>query len=445
MSNRSARRSARPSPLNAALHAAICAHQAGDLADAERRYRAVLRAAPHNPDALHYLGVARHQQGDPAEALRLIGCALELAPNYVDARNNLGNVQKESGLYGEAERSYRAVLAERPDFVMALNNLGVVLKEQGRHADAIASYRRAVALAPQFAQGWLNLGHALKQSGERAEALSAYYEAVMLQTANTEAYRNMGHTLVAFGQHDKALKVYELWRKVEPDNPAVEHLIAACHGAAAPERASDSYVQHTFDHFADSFDDVLDKLEYRAPLLCGELLADLLGRPEQRLDVLDAGCGTGLCAPWLKPYARRLVGVDLSPGMLAKAAQRNVYDALDAAEVTAWLAAADAGYDLIVSADTLCYFGALEAVMAAAGGALRPGGTLIFTVEATADSAAAPTFLLHPHGRYSHTEAYVREALATAGLDVMRLRHVTLRTEVDLPVAGLLVGARRPA
>ena len=36
--------------------------------------------------------------------------------------------------------------------------------------------------------------------------------------------------------------------------------------------------------------------------------------------MLDAGCGTGLCGPLLKPFAGRLDGVDLSPRMLAKAA-----------------------------------------------------------------------------------------------------------------------------
>ena len=39
------------------------------------------------------------------------------------------------------------------------------------------------------------------------------------------------------------------------------------------------------------------------------------------LDVLDAGCGTGLCGPLVAPYARRLVGVDLSEAMLARPAR----------------------------------------------------------------------------------------------------------------------------
>lgn len=425
------------------LAQAIALHRNGQTEQAMRHYRAILQARPTDPDALHYLGVAQHQLGQHDEAIRLIGCALRYAPGYTDARNNLGNVQKEAGRFADAESSYRAVLAERPGFLAAHNNLGVVLREQGRHAEAIAAYRAALELAPDFAPGWVNLGHALKQSGDRPEALTAYYRAVMLQTTDINAYRRLGTTLVAFQRYDEALNVYRLWKKVQPDNPVVDHMIAACHGAATPQRASDSYIQHTFDSFAESFDNVLTQLDYRAPALCGDMTAALLGQPSRALDVLDAGCGTGLCAPYLRPYARRLDGVDLSPGMLTKARLRNVYDQLHAAELTTYLSAHDGVWDLVVSADTLCYFGAIDPLMAATAGALRVGGHVIFTVELTTD-AAAPTFQLHPHGRYSHSEQYVRQALELAGLELVEVRQVTLRQESDMPVIGLLVGARKP-
>ena len=48
----------------------------------------------------------------------------------------------------------------------------------------------------------------------------------------------------------------------------------------------------------------------------------------EALEVLDAGCGTGLAAPLLGPYARRLVGVDLSGAMLEQARALPQYDEL---------------------------------------------------------------------------------------------------------------------
>ncbi|MBA5687496.1 tetratricopeptide repeat protein [Rugamonas apoptosis] len=444
-SPRPSRRPSQKISLADAFQLAMTVHRRGQPGLAARHYRAILQVAPGHADALHYLGVAQHQLGQHDDALRLITRALELAPDYVDARNNLGNMQKERCQYAAAEQSYRKVLAARPDFVLAHNNLGVVLKEQGRHAEAIVAYRQAVALAPGFVEAWTNLGHVLKKTGAQEEALSAYREAILLKPDDPTMLHSLGRALVAYGRDADALEVYRRWQEREPDNPVVAHLIAACQGASAPARASDAFVQTTFNRFAESFDQVLARLEYRAPALCAQQVATLVETPARQLDVLDAGCGTGLCGPLLRPYACVLHGVDLAGAMLKKAAQRGDYDALDEAELTAWLTQHPAAYDLIVSADTLCYFGALQEVLAAARQALRDSGLLVFTVEQGTDDGAHPGFHLHGHGRYSHTQQYVRAALATAGLALAALDPVTLRLEAGKPVAGLLVAARRIA
>ena len=430
--------------LQDALQFAVRVHQGGQPRQAIEHYRAILEVAPNHPDALHYLAIALHQTGKLEAALRLLERVLALAPDYVDARNNLGNMQKEAGRFAEAEQSYRAVLARRPDFPLAHNNLGVALKAQGRIEEALGAYRQAVAFAPDFVQGWINLGHACKKLERMHDCLDAYRQAIALSPASVDANRDLGRALVAFGRPGEALEAYRSWQQLEPDNPVVAHLIAACGGEAAPQRASDHFVQQTFDRFAGSFDQVLANLAYRAPELCAQMVASLLGAPGAKLDVLDAGCGTGLCGPLLRPWARQLHGIDLSPGMLAKAAERGGYDTLEAAELTVWLAAHPASCDLPVSADTLCYFGALDDVLAAAAAALRPGAALVLTVEASAGAAADSDFHLHPHGRYSHREAYLRRALAGAGLALARLEQVTLRQEAKRPVAGLLVGAVKP-
>jgi predicted TPR repeat methyltransferase len=162
------------------------------------------------------------------------------------------------------------------------------------------------------------------------------------------------------------------------------------------------------------------------------------------LAALDAGCGTGLCAPLLAPFVARLTGVDLSPQMLAKARQRGGYDELVQGEMTQYLSAHEAEFDLIVSADTLCYFGALSTVLACARSALREGGVLIFTVEHAEDPGDVG-YRLNPHGRYSHGEDYVRRGLDAARLEVLATSRAVLRMESGYPVIGLLVSARKPA
>jgi predicted TPR repeat methyltransferase len=157
--------------------------------------------------------------------------------------------------------------------------------------------------------------------------------------------------------------------------------------------------------------------------------------------IADAGCGTGLCSEFLRPRAKRLVGVDLSRGMLARARARGKYDDLIEAELSAWLGSQRHAHDVIVSADTLCYFGPLDVVVAAAANALKPGGLVVFTVEKAAEEVRA--FKLEPSGRYSHAGDYVRSCVADAGLALKAIDVVVLRRESGQDVAGWLVSATK--
>ncbi len=209
-----------------------------------------------------------------------------------------------------------------------------------------------------------------------------------------------------------------------------------------PARAADEYVRTSFDHFALNFEKKLERLEYRAPELVAAAGARALGAPKGELAVLDAGCGTGWCGPLLRPYSRRLTGVDLSPAMIERARGRGIYDELIVAELTAHLEAVADAYDFIASADTLVYFGDLRPVAAAAAGALRSGGLLIFTVEkAAANDAEDRGYFLQPHGRYCHTEDYVRTVLTEAGLTVREMTTGVLRKEMGEPVEGIVASA----
>jgi predicted TPR repeat methyltransferase len=245
------------------------------------------------------------------------------------------------------------------------------------------------------------------------------------------------------GEIDQAVGVIEEWLSEEPDHPVARHLLAACSGRNVPARASDAFIETTFDSFAGSFDAKLASLSYRAPALVAAMLAGSDPAAATRLDVLDAGCGTGLCGPLIAPHARRLVGVDLSGRMLAQAEARHVYDELRKGELTAYLRACTAAFDAIVSADTLVYFGSLADVVVAAAGALRAGGLFIFTVEEWSDAGPASEYALSPHGRYSHTRQYLDRVLTEAGFQP-EIETAELRLEAGRPVPGLVVRATKP-
>ena len=117
-------------------------------------------------------------------------------------------------------------------------------------------------------------------------------------------------------------------------------------------------------------------------------------------------------------------------------------------ELVAFLQSRPLGFDAVTAADTLCYFGALDDFAAAALSALRPGGWLVFTVEALDDAApeaVQPGCRLQYHGRYSHARGATLAALQRAGLVDAAAEPVFLRKESGQPVQGWLVTARRPA
>lgn len=422
---------------------AVSLHRAGQLTNARRLYQDILAITPNHPIALHFLGVLHHQCGQSDRAVASIERAIALAPDYADAHNNLGNVLKEINQLERAFRAYRRVVELRPDHADAWNNLGVVLRGQGQYEEAESAYARALACDPAHVAAWQNQGNLLARVNRLDDAIAAYSRVLELRPRDTTAYDALSRALYRAGRVEQAIATYHEWLSVDPGNSVAQHMLAACTGAAAPARASDAYVRDTFDAFAGSFDQVLDQLGYRAPALIGELLARVLPAPDGSLAVVDAGCGTGLCADFLRPRAKRLVGVDLSPGMLARARARNQYDLLVHAELSGWLEAHTQTCDLIVSADTLCYFGALDQTLSAAHRALRPDGLFVFTLERAADDVAA--YALNPNGRYCHGERYVREGVAEASLHLTGIEHVVLRRESGREVDGLLVSARRTA
>ncbi len=116
---------------------------------------------------------------------------------------------------------------------------------------------------------------------------------------------------------------------------------------------------------------------------------------------------------------------------------------LHKAELVYYLSTQPAAFDAVISADTLCYFGALDNALVAASQALTKGGWLVFTVEALAAGDNAP-HRLQPNGRYAHSRAHIDAALSAAGLTPIDVHTDTLRKEAGLSVAGWIVTARKP-
>jgi predicted TPR repeat methyltransferase len=429
--------------LDEALSLAVQLHRADHLDEAEAVYGRILAVAPDHADALNFMGILAVNRGQIDRAIELMERSIALDPGHADRYNNLGNVFITAERFDEAVAAYEKALELAPTHASAYSNLGIIYRLQRRFNDAARAYERAIELDPYHDEAYNNYGNLHQARGDIKQAIQYYSKALTLRPHDPGAKMSIAIAHATLGNFDAAADIYRDWLKSEPDHPGVRHLLAACSGEGVPARAADDYVEQTFDSFSKTFDVKLARLEYRAPKLVAEALRKVGARPDKRLTILDAGCGTGLCGPLLAPYVSRLEGVDLSGGMLDGARARGGYDVLVKGELTAFLKSCGDAYDVIVSADTLVYFGVLDDVLQAASGALRRGALFIFTLE-RADEADAPEgHRLNPHGRYSHTRDYIQRTLAKTGFDKVGIEDDVLRLERGEPVVGFVVTARK--
>jgi predicted O-linked N-acetylglucosamine transferase (SPINDLY family) len=205
------------SNLGQMFQEALAHHQAGHLAEAERRYRQILAQQPQHAEAWHLLGALAAQVGQREVAVELIRRALAIEPNYPTALSNLGKILRDMGRYDEAIAACRQAIALDPNFAEAYSKLGVALRDQGRLEEAVVAFRQAIALEPKDPEPYCNLGVALKDQGRLEEAIAAYRQALALNPNMVEAYHNLGNELREVGQLDEAIAAYRQALALRPD------------------------------------------------------------------------------------------------------------------------------------------------------------------------------------------------------------------------------------
>ncbi len=293
-----------------------------------------------------------------------------------------------------------------------------MLAESGEPASAAELMEQALELVPRWAAGWFTLATYREKAGDAPGAIAALNEVLSLDEGDV------------FGARLK---------------------LAVLGGAELPERPPSLYVERLFDDYADRFEtSLVEKLGYSVPGKLAALIAETQGIPKHFRLAVDLGCGTGLLGPEIRDHVDRLEGYDLSKGMLAKAAEKDVYDHLGQADLSVepdLSGVFDAGFaagraDLITAADVLMYLGNLQDVMSIAGKLAADDAVFAFSVE---DAQQPEGYLLRDSLRFAHSEAYVREVLADHGFAVQDLARSVIRMDAGKPVHGILFIARKSA
>ena len=255
---------------------------------------------------------------------------------------------------------------------------------------------------------------------------------------------------------------------LDATNKEAETLIAGIIGKenTVHQRKPKEFVAELFDSFADTFDEKLLKtLEYKVPALVGELAKSMSTGYSA---VLDAGCGTGLAGRYIRPLVPDgiIIGVDASQKMLDQAmkctrtsgcgleVQGNededsspLYDGLvkmDLEEMTvdsltqATKLKGITGFDFIVAADVLVYFGNLDNLLRTFATISTSRGRLIFSCELATDEEAPLGWRLLANGRFAHTKKHAINSANAVGYQLLHYDEITPRMERGEPVRGHL-------
>ncbi|MFZ6777144.1 tetratricopeptide repeat protein [Undibacterium sp. Ji83W] len=430
----------------------VIAKQRGDAALAVTRLRQAIAIDAQQAIAHGNLGTALQDLGLSQEALASYDMALQLKPDYAMAWNNRGNTLRSMGKLPAALHNYDKALRLNPRYTEALLNRGIAQQEMDEHQQALQDFDEALTLTPQDAaihfarafslqclrlyedaiagyevvlhlqaghtQALCNRGICLQKMQQFSAAVESFERAIKIKPDYVKAHLQYGNTLRQMGRDDAAIAAYQTASNHCNDDAElaqINYALAAMGVIDTPAMSPAVYIADLFDQYATHFDEhLLEVLHYQIPALLSKAVSKHV--KAEPGNYLDLGCGTGLCAAYLRPKASKLTGIDLSEKMLGQARKTGLYDELHCAEISDWLQLQDQDFDLIIAADVFVYIGDLNQVFAAASRVMQAEAVFGFSVETTHESA---DYILRSSQRYAHSYAYLQRLAQLHGFQIV--------------------------
>jgi tetratricopeptide (TPR) repeat protein len=156
--------------LHASAHSDVQVEQSGGRTDKYGQFVFAVDDARDDPDDLFDRAHGAEQIGEMAEAERLYRLLMKSDPTDASAPFNLGNMLRAAGRTVEAEVALRAATRANPLFAEAWYNLADLLDDQGRSEAAVDCLRKALVVSPDYVDAMFNLALLLQRKGAYAEA-----------------------------------------------------------------------------------------------------------------------------------------------------------------------------------------------------------------------------------------------------------------------------------
>jgi len=320
----------------------------------------------------------------------------------------------------------------------ALYNYGMALTRTGDLSAAINAYTKASTITPNNPAIFHNLGNAYLDLKQFDNAIAQLKQCINLDPSRAEAFFSLGTLYTETMQPEKALEAFETSIELDANiKTKATYFISALKQNSLHADDKYNHVKNLHDIHANTFDSHLqNKLGYKIPNILFNEFQHLrnMSKDSSKINILDLGCGTGLCGIEFKEIPSHITGVDLSPGMIEKAKLTNTYDQLFTDELYHYLINNNDKKDLILSADVFIYVGNIDDIIPACAKLLNENGLIVFSVEATKDI----DYKLRVSGRYSHSKEYIERLAHESDLKIVTVKPVVIRKEIDKNIDGFV-------
>ena len=396
-------------------------------------YQAALDEKPDYAEAYYNLGLAFNKSDQKDQAILAYEALLLFFPKHQGAHFQLGCLYMEKIQYDRAINHFYFIEEATTSYVEAETNLASCFLKLGLFNQAREHYLKALDHVPQDIQILFNLGVMNMQQGKMRDAIHFYLKILTIDPYFYDAHYNLSIAYLALHHRDEALSHFCEILRAYPENKAVQHTIHILKQEKNITTSPSEYITSLFDSYAGHYDShLLNALHYEVPQILYQATQEI-GLPPGR-DILDLGCGTGLCGALFKSFAHSISGVDLSGEMLHLARKKQIYDELIQGDIVEYLTHHLLSYDLIIAGDTLVYSGDLYPLFEAVKNALRPSGLFVFNAEKNENNQYEMT----SSGRFSHHKDYLDQLILKNQLQILMYRVVVLRTQNEEEVRGHL-------
>ena len=268
----------------------------------------------------------------------------------------------------------------------------------------------------------------------------AHFRFKLLQICTSDIraliYYNIGRCYVAENKNKKAKKFFMQALNSKKNFQEVYYYLAKIDDSCEIDNIPILILRERFNYMSSYYVEEYIN-QYKAHKIAFNEIISYFHNRINIIDILDVGCGTGVCAHFLKinHIGNQIIGVDISNDMLdiarnCYAHDKAVYDQLFNMEITEYLNSYDnkEKFDLILSIDSSCYQRSLYESFAMYKNTLKVGGLIICLLR---EAKSHDVEFVNELDLFRFTQDYMLKLSSELGMEPIRVIKCQLYNNVD--------------